>query len=282
MPRLASLGSVLGVATGFYVGCMILGVKAHWPPEDQERWLLILFPAALGVEILGVFAVRRWPVWVFRLVIAASAARVLLHNTVYLEDLAGPGTREWAPAQAWLNMGGMAAVLAGVWAALVLLARRAPGRSIPLALAIVCTGAALAVMLSGYASGGQIGFPLAASLVGVALASLAFRMLPDLSGLVGIAVVGLFALLVVGCFFAQLPIGYAVLLFLAPLLGWLPELPYVARARPWLRGGVRVLLTAAPVALVLVLAQQKFVEDSARTAPGVHEPSLDDYMNFGN
>jgi hypothetical protein len=51
--------------------------------------------------------------------------------------------------------------------------------------------------------------------------------------------------------------------------------------KPRLRAFAGVVLTAVPVAVALALAQQKFVEDSARTSPGSEEPSLEDYMNFG-
>ena len=38
--------------------------------------------------------------------------------------------------------------------------------------------------------------------------------------------VGLFSLLVIGHFFGELTTAHAILLLFAPLLGWLPELPY--------------------------------------------------------
>src|SRR5205807_1665424 len=102
-------------------------------------------------------------------------------------------------AQAWLVLAGLAAALAGVWAALVALARRTPfpspapsgadrvtgGRSVPLVLAVACAGAALTVALSGYATGGLLGLPLAAALTGVVAASLALSARPDMTGAIG-------------------------------------------------------------------------------------------------
>src|SRR5207248_656499 len=103
-PAPLSAGWVLGVASGFFLGCWLLGLWPHWPPrEDQDRLLLVLVPAVIGVELVAAFLRRsRWLVWLLRLVIAAGAARVLLHNTSYLMDLGGPGTREWTPVQTWL------------------------------------------------------------------------------------------------------------------------------------------------------------------------------------
>ena len=53
-PALAYAGTVLSVGLGFLAGCAWLGVRPHWPPrEDQDRLVLILFPAVMGVEIVA-------------------------------------------------------------------------------------------------------------------------------------------------------------------------------------------------------------------------------------
>ena len=185
----------------------------------------------------------------------------------------------------WLIPAALAAALAVVWIALVVLERRTQGCSVPLALALACAGASATVMLSGYATGGQLGLPLAAALAGAMAASLALSGTADRSGVIGMAVVGLFSLLVVGRFFGSLSTTNAALLFGAPLLCWLPELP------PRCRGLVRVLWAAVPVALALTLARSKFVEDENRPSPGTkqpssqtpsdaQEPTLQDYLDF--
>ncbi len=278
-----SAGSVLGMALGLGVGCWWLGIHPHWPPrEDQDRLLLVLLPAVLVVELLAALAGRlRWLAWPLRLLIAAGAGRVLLHHSSYLADLSGPGTREWPPALSWLILGTLAVALAVVWTALAVLARRSPGRSVPAALVLTCAGAAVAVMLSGYASGGQTGLVLAAALAGVGLASLVLAGPVPAEGMIGVAVVGLFALLVVGCCFGQLGVLPAALLLCGPLLCWVPELPYLRRLGPRLRGLGRVVTTAVPVAVVLVLAMQKFVADSSQTSQGAREATLQDYMDYG-
>lgn len=290
-PAWASAGGVLGVGLGFLTGCWVLGVRPHWPPpEDQDRLLLILWPAAVGVELLAVvLGTFRGLVWVARVVVAAPAAWVLLYQSSYITDLAGPGSREWTPGQTSLILVGLAVLLLGVWAALAVLVRRPaplqPARwqapSVALVLALACGGAGVTVMLSGYASGGQVGLSLAGALVGAVAASLLVRRSPDMEGVVGLGVVGLFALLVIGCCFGRLTPGNAALLGVAPLLAWLPELPYVPRMKPLLRGGVRVALAVVPVAVALVLARQKFVADSQRTSPGAPETSVQDYLDFG-
>jgi hypothetical protein len=289
-----SAGSVLGVGIGFFVGCWWLGLRPHWPPrEDQDRLLLILLPAIIGLELVlaivpaldsrnkGAGMGRWWPTWLLRLILAAGAAPILLHNSSYLVDLAGPGTREWTTVQTWLILGILAVALAGLWASLARLACRAPGRSVPFALALACAGTGITVMLSGYASGGQMGLALAGALSGAVIASLAVSEPMDVSGLLGVGIVGLFSLLVMGRFFGELAATNGVLLFFGLLVCWFPELPYIRRLGPRLRGGVRVVLTAVPVVVALLLAQQKFVADSAQNSPVSREPSIEDYMNFG-
>jgi hypothetical protein len=121
-------------------------------------------------------------------------------------------------------------------------------------------------MLSGYASGGLLGLPLAAALIGALLASRWRSDAADLEGLLGLGVVGLFALLVAGRFFGALSSANAIVLFLAPLLCWLPELPPLRWLGLRLRGCARVVLTAVPVAIVVLLAHQKYSEESGPTS----------------
>jgi hypothetical protein len=102
-----------------------------------------------------------------------------------------------------------------------------------------------------------------------------------MNGVVGLGVVGLFALLLVGRFFGQLSTANAALLFAAPLLAWGAELTFVRRGGRIAHGAVRVILPAIFVAAALLSAQQQFRADSSRTAAGSNEPSADDYMNFG-
>jgi hypothetical protein len=282
-PRLASAGCLLGAALALYVDCWLSGCRPHWPPlEESDRLLLLLMPALIGVELLAVFVRHSILIWPLRLLIAAAAARTLLHDTDYLADLSGPGTRKWPPIQtAWI-LGGLSAALAVVWGSLLLLARRSSGQPLALAVALACAGATLTTMLSGQLSAAAFGFPLTAAVTGAAVASMILSGRADLRGLLGLGVVGLFALLVIGHFFAQLSTEHAILLFFAPLLCWLPELPYARRAGPRLRGCGRLVLTAVPVTLALLLARQQFVRDAAQTMPSsAPEPSIDDYRNYG-
>jgi len=272
-------GPVVGVAVGFALGVWLLGMKFSWPPrEDLDRLTLVLLPAAVVVELAAAFVGRwRWVAWLPRLVLTTVAARILLDHSSYLTDLAGPGTREWTAEQTIAILAGLAAALTVVWAATAWLARRSPGRAVPFSLAGACAGAGVLVMLTGYASGGQLGLPLAAALAAAAIASLAVKGPPEPGGMVGLGVVGLFSILMIGRFFGNLSTVPAVVVFAAPLLGWLPEL---AHRWPRVRAALGVVLVGVPVIVVLALAAQKFVKDSKSSAPGSSGPSIDDYANF--
>jgi hypothetical protein len=243
----------------------------------------LLLPVTIVVELLAAFPrVPRWLILPLRGAVATSAAGILLYGSSYLSDIAGPGTREWSPVQAWLILGGLAIALAGVWTLMEQLSHRAPGAAHAVCLAGTSAGAALTVMLSGYATGGQIGVPLAAALLGAMAAALVLRRTPKAIGPLGVPIVALFSLLVIGHFFGELTWLHASVLFFAPLLGWLPELPLLRRMPPWARGLSRVVLVAAVVSAVVVHAQTKFVEAS-NMAPGSEpaEVPVQDAIDYG-
>jgi hypothetical protein len=281
-PALVSAGAVVAMGFAFYAGYRLIHQFPRWPPREAEhRLLYLLLPAALAVELFCAFVRRpRALVWLLRAAVAVSAGRVLLHDSIYLKDISGPDTAEWTPAVAALILGGMAAALAAVWTLLNLLMTRSPGRAVPLALALTCLGAALVTMLSGYASGGMLGMPLAAGLVGVTAGSLVLRGPVDLRAVVGPGLVGLFSLLVIGHFFSELTIPHAVLVFAAPLLCWLPELVPLRGAWPRVRELARVALVAIPIAVVIVQASRTFAERSAPSTNST-ESADDEYSYYG-
>ena len=276
----ADVGWVVGIGVGYYLGCWMLEIRPQWPiREDMDRWLGLVIPATLLVELLGAFPrIPRWPIWALRMVIAGLAARVLLHGSMYLTGPAGPDSSAWTLPQAGLILGSIAAAEAAVWVLLARLSRRPAGASLPIALAIAIGTASMTVMLSAYLAGGQAGLPMSAAVLGASLAALAFPDADRSIAPIGISVVALASLLVIGRFFGELRTDHAVLLLTAPLLAWLPELPKVRRLPPWGRGLLRVFLVGMVVSGVLADATRRFMaKTEPAAAPGSTEPSLEDY-----
>jgi hypothetical protein len=307
-PIRARVGGVVSVSLGFAVGWWWLDLRPNWPPqEDQDRLLFILLPAVIAIEILAALIEARFShlqseipssksedrassigfrvsglAWLLRFLVAAAATPILLYGTTYVSDDAGPGTRQWTPQQTWMIFASLAASLLAVWLLLAWLIQQSPGRAALLAVAIACGGTAVIMMMSGYASGGPLAMPLAGGVVGALAASLALRNADCVANTLGLAVVGLFALLIMGHFFSELTWTNAALLFFAPVLVAFPELPPFRRVNPNLRAGVGIVLTIVPVLIAMALAMQKMAEQSPRPSPGeTQEPTLDDYMNFG-
>jgi hypothetical protein len=282
-PARARIGGVLGLAAGIITGCWRMDALPNWPArEDHDRLLLLLLPLVTAVEIvIGVISRPRWLAWALRLIVAAGAAPILLYGSSYIADLTGPGSREWTIAQTILIFAGLAFFLSIVWWAMWLLTKRSACRSVPVMLALVSAGAAVTILLSGYASAGQSGLNLPAALVGVIVASLAVKGTPQMNGVIGVGLVALFALLVEGRFFGHLSTTHALLVMGAPLLAWCAEIPSLRRRNSLAHCFVRVILPMIPVTVALVLAQRQFVTDSGKTAVPSSEPSADDYLNFG-
>jgi hypothetical protein len=277
-PLRLRVGWVLGLGAGFYAGCAVLGQQPRWPiPEDRDRFLVVLVPLTLAVEIAAAAAPGpRWLAWLLRLCLAGAAAPILLFNSVYLADLAGPDSAEWTPIQAAAILFGLGAALATVWGLLALLQARTLDRAASPVLVLSFLAAGVTVMLSGYFKGGLLALPFAGALIGGTLASFVAPAPPSASRCLGVGVVGLFGILLIGRFFGSLPTSAALCLGFAPVLAWVSEVPGVRKLRPSLRAAARLVLVAAPLVFVVVNAQMKFAEASV-TGSRPYEPSFDDF-----
>jgi hypothetical protein len=275
------IGWVVGVTAGFALGAWLLGYRPAWPiGQDRDRLLLIILPAAFVIELIGALPlVREWrmgqvALCVLRLALAAATAPILLHQTQYLADLAGPGTALWSGRRMWAWLAGLAGALALQWVALSILLRRGGsetargqgggGRAIPLAVAMAVGGSALTIMLTGSLVTGQAALALAGALTGAAVASLLLSPAAATNASLGVGLVCWFSLLISGRFFADLTTVQAAALWFAPLLCWLPPLvPGVRRWRPWARAVICLALVGFLIAVIIFQAHRQFARDSA-------------------
>jgi hypothetical protein len=273
---IVSAGTGWAVLGAVLAGLWVLGLLPQWPAHEAlDRLLIVVLPGAAAAELVACRFERVG--WIARGLVAALTMPVLLQSSSYVADLAGPNSREWSLAITWLVYASSAVMLMGAWAALVRLTKRTQRRTSLACLAGAALGAAPIVIFSGYATGGQFGVPLAGALGGVALGSLLQKNIPRIDGALGIGVVALFSLVAIGRLFAGLTDLNAVLVFIAPLLGWTAEL-WPSRGRG--REVLRLVLAAAPVAIALALAYQQFTADSARSGSGTQD-SFNDYLHFG-
>jgi hypothetical protein len=266
-------GWVLGTGAGFLLGCCMLSKIPHWPPVvDQDRLLFLVLPAVVVVELLATLPkFSRWFIWPLRVALAAGVAPVLLHGSDYLTGQPGPDSLAWSTPQVCLILSGLAASLVAVWLLLGLLSARVPGVSTAACLAIATAGAGLAVMISGYMSGGQNGLALSGAVSGAAVATLALRWSSRGRRPLGVAIIGFYSTVVLGRFFGELSTTHAILLFASPLLAWLPELPLVRRLPRWARELARVLLIGLLVAVIVAAEVRKFAEGSPAGADSEYE-----------
>ncbi|AMV38462.1 hypothetical protein [Planctomyces sp. SH-PL62] len=254
------------VAIGAAVGLAVLGVRPRWPlREDQDRFLGLVLPGVLVLEaVVGAVGLPRWGAVGLRLAASMAVAPALLYGSIYLADLAGPGSALWPPGRRYPILVGLGAALFGVWWVLGWAARRSGSAvRVPLALATAIGGAGAAVMLSGYASGGMNGLPLAGAVAGGAVAATLFRG-DARHALPGFGAVVLFGLLVVGSCFGELRRDVAAVLFLAPLLAAVPEHPALLRLSPRVRTALALVLVGTATALAVGLTFQRFQAGAVR------------------
>jgi len=256
----------LAIGAGSYLGLAILEIRPRWPMrEDQHRLLGLVLPAILLIEAVG-SAIRppRWLVVMERLAASLAVAPVILYGSIYVADLAGPGSAEWSPAMRWLIFAGLGLALFGVWSGMVWIERRSSfGVGTPLTLAMTIAGAGPTVMLSGYASGGLIGLVLAGAIVGAAAtAAWASGDARGAAAGVGVGVVGLFSMLAIGFFFGRLRADAAIVLFLSPLAAAIAEAPLPFRLNRKGRTAAGLTLVACVVGLVVAFAAWRFAADA--------------------
>jgi hypothetical protein len=250
----ADLATVVALSGGLVVGCYVLQISPRWPPTSSlDRLLTIVLPAVGLIEAAGSFnRTRPWLKAFFRLLLAASVGRILLHDSVYLNGM------DWSAGQSIAALVVATGLLLGLWALLAKLSQHSAGTSIPLALAMSIQAAGIAILLAGYIKGGAISFPLSAAICGVSLASTRSARADAHDATIGIGIVALFGLLFVGRFFGKLETTPAMVILLAPLSCCISELSWLRGRSRWLVGSLRLLAVTLPLAIVLVLAVRDF------------------------
>ncbi len=248
--------AVLAIGLGLLAGYWVLNLLPNWPPAVAlDRFFIVVLPAALGIELTASFPrVPRVAAWLLRTMLAGATPWVLLHGSKYLADSVGE-TNIGQPLK-YMALGG--GLLIVVWGLLTWLSARSRGVWPPVVLSEASLFSGVAVMLSGYTSAGEAALPLAASLAALAGVLWLISRPEASAGALGIGVVGLFGVLFLGRFFGELSTGRALAVFLAPIVCWLTDLPWLRKLKSWKLGAVRIVLVAIPLLIVVALAKRDF------------------------
>lgn len=245
--------SLFGIGLSVFLGYLLLRFQFAWPPAKAlDRFLVVILPATFIVEIAaGNPRVHPELVRFLRLVLMATTARILVHDSVYVHS----DGNEWSALQLAFLLIVSSVLLAAVWMSMLSLLQCTSDISVPITLAMTILAAGLVVMLAGYLKGGAASFPIASALFGVAVVC---RNRADVQGMIGIGVMSLFSVLFIGRFFGGVTTTTAVVVFVSPLMCWIVELPGFRPRKPWQVVALRLGLVAIPLLIVLAIAKRDF------------------------
>lgn len=264
----AWLGAMAGLAAGWYR----LGYASPWPPATGlDRLLTLVLPATAVLDLIlsrgGLSAepmVQPSGLWgpvptrgggiglgLFSLAVPV----ILLWKSVHL-DWVGRGE---VPPPTSLMLLASGVVLGLGCRSLLRLSARCSDAMVPAGISAAVFTSGLCVLLAGYIKGGAVAFPLVGSLLGCLAAISPWTGLTPLTGVMranarhAVTVAGLIALygvLFVGFAFGKLTGSRGLLVGLAPLAGWIVELPLVSSfSRSW-----RIVVGLLSIALFLAMA----------------------------
>lgn len=233
-----------------YVGGHAMTI-ARWPalpPVDSIDWLLYF---ALGTLIFPILEVLRAPSsgWLRWLVWAAFSGS-------FLSALLRPKFRYgWSVIEGWLWLGGLLAIMLFLaWCLETIVVRSSARIALPLILAIIMGGTAIALLVSGSILLGQLASIVEVTiLVAFVIGCWIPTLLPS-RGAVPVLTTLFTGLLVCGTFYSELPVLSAALLIIAPGATLIPvnrkNGGKAATASMWVHAG----LVSVTVAMAVVLA----------------------------
>jgi len=263
---LRSCGLGIGIVlVGGLAGHAALGLWPNWPAAGAlDRFLCFGLPAAVCLE-LAVARLDKRPLLrvVLEFIGALLLCGLLVHGSVYVQNPL------WEPMAIF---GGSAAVLVLVHELSLRLGARAEFASLALTIAAVLGCSGVLIMMAGYLKGGSAALLWSAAAAGTALGVFAMRSRVDLRGVVGLEIIILFALVFIGHFFGRLSAASAVLLFLAPVSGWIVERRAFTSCNPWQKEVLRLALVFATLLVIMMIGKRKF-DRELRPLLGVHRAS---------
>ncbi len=264
--RLSAAVILLSAAIGMFVGCWVLQVPWKWPLVNAlDRFRELILPVTVTVELLACWKLIPRPiVWTLRGCVALAIGGVLFYGSAYVTR----GAEILIPWQTWLILVITLLSLIGVWLLLYRLAARPAAASIGIALGMSLNTAGLVIMLAGYINGGAAAIPLGGAILATFVVTWIVAGTADMRGLISVAVVALFSLLLIGRFFGNISTTQALVIFLAPLLCYVTVLPAMRCLSPLRIGMIRIVLVSIPLVIVLMLSKLEFDQKMAPLIAG--------------
>lgn len=286
---------VFAMSCGILAGYVILNFSWPWPPANAlDRFLTIVLPAILIIEFIAAINGDCFPkdfgssaaigrrriyrtvlgvLWVARFSLAFGIGRILMRGSVYLHPANGEIRDAWLIQNMSSILLASSLLLTATWFALIQLEARgaSAGIVLSLSLSIFCAGGT--TMMAGYIKGGAAALPLATVLIVIALSS-QFRVIERLLGkdqnlfstkeimtpAIGIGLVSLFSLIWIGRFFGQLTTTDGLVIFFAPTLCWITELPLLRNKSSAIKSVICLAAVMIPLAILLANAKREFDE----------------------
>jgi hypothetical protein len=259
------VAGVLALAVGYFAGYYTAGHREGWAPlvptAEKDEWSWLPWLAALA-GLAGLAALlplkrdwlRRGITALAVLPVAGAAAWLLVPDFETLRAV-----RPY-------YVGGGAAAVWLLWAALDPLAGRQPGGRLPLLLACVAVAAAVVILLAASLKLATLAGPLAGALAGCTVVGWRYPNREYLRGMLPGFAVLLVGLLLQGHLTggAEVPLVCFLLVLVAPLLLWAGGR---GRWGGWLQAAAVLLPLAAAVALAALSAEEGGGEEDWSAVP---------------
>ena len=228
----------LAFVFGYALGHRIVTGSLPLVPHSSEQWLPSLAFISLLLSPIDEFKTSVWAKVAWRILLGIGVVGALLLPATFLP----------LPAKAaWILTLGI--FLAVVCFCLDALAEREPKAWLPFTLSAVSAMSSISFLIAHSAIISQLAGVLT-SVLGAAFLFVAWQRNWSLAkGATAVFVVLIFGLGINSAFYADLPVASAILLWLAPLVGWIKFAPLVMRLPNW----VQTLVSICAVLLVAAL-----------------------------
>ena len=227
------------IAFGYTLGHRIATGSLSLIPHSSEQWLPLLALISLLLSLIDI--VPRIPVWAkltWRTLLGFVVSGVLLFPATFLSPQA---------KVTWVL--GLGILLAAVCFCLDVLAEKETKAWLPFTWSLVAGFGSVSFLIAHSAIVSQLSGVLA-SVLSVTFLFVAWRRNWSLAkGATSVFVALLFGLGINSAFYADLPITSAILLWLAPLAGWIQFAPFSGRLPKWAQTFVSVFAVLLMAAL---------------------------------